>query len=120
MPVRVTFASASTAIVPRAEVPAWPVGKTFASASAMTVGVPTEETIDGSVATAYPFTPTPLTAPVALCPVTATFASASVVTVPKADVAARPVTFTRVTAGSPQGPDPHSERPHPTAMVGSY
>ena len=92
MPVRVTFASASTAIVPRAEVPACPVGKTFASASAMTVGVPTEETIDGSVATACPFTPTPLTAPVALCPVTATFASASVATVPKADVAAKPVT----------------------------
>ena len=107
MPVRVTFASASTAIVPRAEVPACPVGKTFASASAMTVGVPTEETIDGSVATACAFTPTPLTAPVALCPVTATFASASVATVPKADVAAKPVTMLQeVQQASPQGPNP--------------
>jgi hypothetical protein len=91
MPVRVTFASATTAIVPRAEVPACPAGKTFASASAMTVGVPTEETIEGSVATACPLTPTPLTAPVADSPVTDIFWLVTRVMLPKAEVPTKPL-----------------------------
>jgi hypothetical protein len=91
MPVRVTFASATTAIVPRAEVPACPAGKTFASASAMTVGVPTEETIEGSVATACPLTPTPLTAPVADSPVTDKLLLVTRVMLPKAEVPTKPL-----------------------------
>jgi hypothetical protein len=91
MPVRVTFASATTAIVPRAEVPACPAGKTFASASVITVGVPTEDKRDGRVATACPLTPTPLTADVADSPVTDIFWLVTRVMLPKAEVPTKPL-----------------------------
>ena len=83
----------SIATEPNALVPANPVAVTICSVVKLTV--PKE--------------------PVALTPVALTLAAATTVAVPTAVVAETPVAFTVAGIFSPQRPDPHVERPHPTA-----
>jgi hypothetical protein len=99
-------------IVPRAEVPACPVGVTFASPSTKTDTDPKVPTAVGQTATASPFTPTPDIPPVALWPVGVIFAFATTEIVPSADVAA--LGAVSVTGkGSPQVNCPQVPRPQP-------